>query len=77
MGPTNIKLEKGGVREGGAIELLSCDLHVGKGRVLFAFWRKGEGRACERFRAHLILRLSIFWDLEKFFFFFGSMSFFF
>ena len=80
MGLTNIELEKGGVGEGGAVELLSCDLRVGNGRALFVFWRKGEGRACEGFRAPLILRLSIFWDLEKFFFFFfffGFMSFFF
>ena len=78
MGSTNIELEKGGVGEGGVVELLSCDLRVGNGRALSAFWRKGEGRACEGFRAPLILRLSIFWDLEKFFFFFfGFMSFFF
>ena len=78
MGLTNIELEKGGVGEGGAVELLSYDLRVGNGRALSTFWRKGEGRACEGFRAPLILRLSIFWDLEKFFFFFfGFMSFFF
>ena len=60
MGLTNIELEKGGVGEGGAVELLSCDLRVGNGRALFVFWRKGEGRACEGFRAPLILCLSIF-----------------
>ena len=59
------------------VELLSCDLRVGNGRVLSTFWRKGEGRACEGFRAPLILRLSIFWDLEKFFFFFWVYEFFF
>ena len=46
MGLTNIELEKGGVGEGGAIELLSCDLRVGNGKALSAFWRKGEGRVC-------------------------------
>ena len=77
MGPTNIELEKGGAGEGGAVELLSCDLHVGNGRALSAFWRKGEGRAFLGVRAPLILRLSIFWDLEKFLFIFWFMSFFF
>ena len=46
MGLTNIELEKDGAGEGGAVELLSCDLRVGNGRALSAFWRKGEGRAC-------------------------------
>ena len=40
MESTNTELEKGGAGEGGAVELLSCDLHVGNGRALSAFWRK-------------------------------------
>ena len=46
MALTNIELEKGGVGEGGAVELLSCDLRVGNGKALSVFWRKGEGRVC-------------------------------
>ena len=49
---------------------------MGNGKALSVFWRKGEGRAFLGVRAPLILRLSIFWDLVKFFFF-GFMSFFF
>ena len=61
VAPTNVELEKGGAKEGGAIEMrFACG---GTAEYGSAFWRKeraesyvwGNGRA-------------VYWDLEKFYF---------
>ena len=46
VGPTNIELEKGGAGEGGAVELLSCDLRVGERQSVVCILEEGEGRVC-------------------------------
>ena len=61
VAPTNVELEKGGAKEGGAIEMrFACGGTVEYGST---FWRK------ERAESHVWGNgRVVYWDLEKFYF---------